>query len=65
MDIANLWHVDYSTEVSDSNKIRSSIGIATNMFTPVGPLSFVMSQNLSKADTDITQSFNFQIGTSF
>ncbi len=65
MDIANLWHVDYSSEVSDSNKIRSSIGIATNMFTPVGPLSFVMSQNLSKADTDITQSFNFQIGTSF
>ena len=35
------------------------------MYTPIGPLSFVISQNLSKADTDQTQSFNFQIGTSF
>ena len=65
MDIANLWHVDYSNAVNDSDKIRSSIGIATNMYTPIGPLSFTIAQNLSKADTDQTQSFNFQIGTSF
>jgi len=65
MDFANLWHVDYSSSLNDSDKIRSSIGIATNMYTPVGPLSFVIAQNLSKADTDQTQSFNFQIGTSF
>ena len=65
MDIANLWHVDYSSSVNDSDKIRSSFGVATNMYTPIGPLSFVIAQNLSKADTDVTQSFNFQIGTSF
>ncbi len=65
MDIANIWHVDYSNSVNDSDKIRSSIGVATNMYTPVGPLSFVFAQNLSKADTDQTQTFNFQIGTSF
>ena len=65
MDIANLWHVDYSSSVADSNTIRSSVGIATNMYTPLGPLSFVIAQNLSKASTDQTQSFNFQIGTSF
>jgi len=65
MDIANLWHVDYSSSVNDSDKIRSSIGIASNVYTPIGPLSFVIAQNLSKADTDETQSFNFQIGTSF
>ena len=65
MDVANLWHVDYSSSVNDSDKIRSSIGIATNMYTPIGPLSFTIAQNLSKADTDQTQSFNFQIGTSF
>ena len=35
------------------------------MYTPIGPLSFVLAQNLSKADSDQTQSFNFQIGTSF
>ena len=65
MDLGNIWHVDYSSEVDDSNKIRSSIGVATNMYTPVGPLSFVLAQNLSKSETDQTQSFNFQIGTSF
>ena len=48
MDFANLWHVDYSSSLNDSDKIRSSIGIATNMYTPVGPLSFVIAQNLSK-----------------
>ena len=65
MDVANLWHVDYTDAVDDSNKIRSSLGVATNMYTPVGPLSFVISQALSKSDTDETQSFTFQIGTSF
>ena len=65
MDVANLWHVDYSDNLGDSDKIRSSFGVATNMYTPIGPLSFVVAQNLSKADTDETQTFNFQIGTSF
>ena len=64
-DAANLWHVDYSSTVNDSNEIRSSVGVATNMYTPIGPLSFVIAQNLSKADTDETQTINFQIGTSF
>ena len=65
MDAANLWHVDYSSTIDDSNKIRSSVGIASNIYTPVGPLSFVVAQSLSKASTDETQTFNFQIGTSF
>ena len=65
MDVANLWHVDYSDDIGESDKIRSSFGVATNMYTPIGPLSFVVAQNLSKADTDETQTFNFQIGTSF
>ena len=65
MDAGNLWHVDYSNTIEDSNKIRSSFGLATNMYTPVGPLSFVFAQNLSKAETDQAQKFNFQIGTSF
>ena len=65
MDLGNLWHVDYSSTVEDSNKIRSSVGLATNLYTPVGPLSFVFAQDLSKANTDQTQTFRFQIGTSF
>ena len=65
MDNANVWHVDYSNALSDSSKLRSSVGVAANVWTPVGPLSFVLAQDLSKADTDETQGFRFNIGTSF
>jgi len=33
--------------------------------TPVGPLSFSLSETLSKANTDTTESFRFNLGTSF
>ena len=65
VDFANLWHADYDASVGQSSIIRSSIGIATNMYTPVGPLNFVLAQDLSAADSDTTQTFKFQIGTSF
>jgi len=65
MDTANLWHVDYSDTLDNSNKIRSSIGIAANVFTTIGPLSFTIAQDLSKANSDKTEFFNFRLGTSF
>ena len=65
MDIGNLWHADYDSSIAQSSKIRSSIGFATNMFTPIGPLNFVIAQDLSAADSDSTQTFKFEIGTSF
>ena len=65
IDTANTWHVDYSDAVDDSNKIRSSIGIAANVFTTIGPLSFTLAQDLTKASTDQTETFNFRLGTSF
>lgn len=65
LDIGNIWAVDYSDTINDSNKIRSSIGFNTNWNSPVGPMSFIFSQNISKASTDITESFNFRLGTTF
>ena len=65
LDFANVWHVDYSNIIDDSNKIRSSAGIATNYLSPVGPMSFILSQNISKASTDKTETFNFRLGTTF
>ena len=65
LDAGNVWGVDYDSSIDDSNKIRSSTGIAANWLSPLGPMSFVLSQNLSKADTDETQSFNFNLGTTF
>ena len=65
LDIANLWHVDYDASVGQSSKIRSSVGFASNMYTPIGPLNFVIAKDLASAESDITQTFKFQIGTSF
>ena len=65
LDFGNVWGVDYDSSIDDSNEIRSSTGITVNWLSPIGPLSFVMSQNLSKADTDVTESFTFNLGTTF
>ena len=65
LDIGNIWHVDYDPTLDDSNKIRSSAGINTSWASPVGPIAFIFSQNLSKASTDVTESFNFRLGTTF
>ena len=64
-DTANVWHVDYSDTVDDTDKIRTSVGIAANIFTTIGPLSFIIAQDLTKANSDATETFNFRIGTSF
>ena len=56
--------MDYDSSL-DSNKIRSSSGIALNWFSAVGPLTFSYAIPLSEADSDITEKFRFQIGTSF
>ncbi len=64
IDMANVWEVDYNNNL-DSNKIRSSTGIAVNWFSPIGPLTFSYALPLSEAETDITEKFRFQIGTSF
>ena len=65
MDVGNVWGVDYSSAINQSNKIRSSIGIGAEWLTPVGPLSFSLSETLTKADSDTTESFRFNLGTTF
>ena len=65
VDSGNVWSVDYSDSIEDTNKIRSSVGISANMFTTIGPLTFTIAQDISKASTDETESFNFRLGTSF
>ena len=64
-DAANIWGVDYDSTIDDGAKIRSSIGIAVDFFTPIGPLNFSLSEPITKAQNDITESFRFNLGTSF
>lgn len=65
VDFGNVWGVDYDDTLDESNKIRSSAGLAASWLSPIGPLTFVLSNNLSKASTDKTQSFSFNLGTTF
>lgn len=65
LDFGNVWGVDYDSTIDDSNKIRSSTGVVVNWSSPIGPMSFTLAQNLSKANTDETESFNFNLGTTF
>ena len=65
IDAANVWGVDYSNTVGDSSQIRSSTGVGLEWFSPIGPFTFTLAQPISKVDTDKTQSFQFNIGTTF
>ena len=65
LDFGNVWGVEYDSTIYESSKIRSSPGIAANWMSPLGPMSFVFSTNISKASTDETESFNFNLGTTF
>ena len=64
-DAANVWGVDYDSSLNDGNKIRSSVGIGSDWFTVIGPINFTFAEAISKSDTDATETFRFNIGTSF
>ena len=65
VDVANVWGVDYSDTIDDSNVVRSSTGLALDLKTPVGPLTFSFTQPITKKSTDKTESFRFNLGTTF
>ena len=65
VDAANVWGVDYDSSIDDKSKLRSSTGVALNLMTPIGPLSFSFANALTKASSDKTETFRFNLGTQF
>ncbi len=65
IDAANLWGIDYDSSIDDKSTIRTSTGVALNLLTPIGPLSFSFANALSKASSDKTETFRFNLGTQF
>ena len=65
LDAGNVWGVDYDSSLNDTNKIRSSIGVGIDWFTLIGPLSASFTHPISKSNTDRTESFKFNLGTTF
>jgi len=65
LDTGNVWGIDYDTNIDESNKLRSAFGVSVDWFTPIGPLSFSFSEDITSASTDKPESFRFNIGTTF
>ena len=65
LDIANVWGVDYDSGLESSDEVKSAIGIGLDWFSPIGPMNFSLSQHLTKGSNDITESFRFNLGTTF
>jgi len=65
IDVANVWGVDYDSSLDENNDIRSSIGIGVDWLTVVGPMNFSLAQPISKNSGDITETFRFNLGTTF
>ena len=65
VDAANIWGVDYSSSINDNGSIRSSVGLGVDWFTAIGPLNFSFSYPISKEDSDVTETFRFNLGTTF
>ena len=42
-----------SINVLDDNEIRSSIGVALDWYSPVGPMNFSTAQPLTKSENDV------------
>jgi outer membrane protein insertion porin family len=65
IDAANLWGVDYDNSLDDSGSIRSSLGLALDWYSPIGPLNFSLAYPITKEDSDKEETFRFNLGTTF
>jgi len=63
-DVADIWGVDYDSSIKGDG-IRSSVGLALDWMSPVGPLNFTLAYPIAKKTGDKTESFRFNLGTSF
>ncbi len=63
-DVADVWGVDYDSSL-DTGEIRSSVGLGLDWFSPIGPMNFSIAQPITKANGDKTESFRFNLGTTF
>ena len=65
IDAASIWGVDYDSSIDSDLSIRSSLGFGIDWLTVVGPLNFSIAQPITKENSDITETFRFNLGTTF
>ena len=65
IDAANIWGVDYDSTINDSKKIRSATGIALELVISCWSLKFFFYTTFTKNSSDKTETFRFNLGTTF
>jgi outer membrane protein insertion porin family len=63
-DAADIWGVDYNSSIKGGG-IRSSVGVALDWMSPIGPMNFTLAYPVTKKSGDKTESFRFNLGTTF
>jgi outer membrane protein insertion porin family len=63
-DAADIWGVDYNSSI-EGDGIRSSIGLALDWMSPIGPMNFTLAHPITKKTGDKTETFRFNLGTTF
>ena len=63
-DAADIWGVDYNSSIKGDG-IRSSIGFGLDWMSPIGPMNFTLAHPVTKKNGDITETFRFNLGTTF
>jgi outer membrane protein insertion porin family len=63
-DAADIWGVDYNSSI-EGNGIRSSVGVALDWMSPIGPMNFSFAYPVTKKTGDKTETFRFNLGTTF
>ena len=63
-DAADIWGVDYNSSI-EGNGIRSSVGVALDWMSPIGPMNFSFAHPITKKTGDKTETFRFNLGTTF
>ena len=61
--LGSIWDSDYTNE--NKFDVRSSLGISFDILTVIGPISLSYAVPIEKSTNDVTNEFNFSIGTSF
>jgi len=64
LDIGNVWGTDFDSSYS-SDALKSSAGVGFSWISPIGPLSVIYAEPITKDKNDNVQKFNFKIGSVF
>ena len=66
MSSCNIFLLKRDIQNNDNEfNVRSSLGVSFDVLTAVGPISLSYAVPIEKNTNDITNEFNFSIGTSF